>query len=167
MPKIESSTRDANGEKESSPEVKVASRGRKKGHPILILIIVVVVLVVVGFIVTRFLDGDNVIPIGGSSGDYQAVFLINGQVYFGHVVKESKDQVVLEDIYYLRATEALQQSEEGAVPASELSLIKLGNELHGPKDEMRIVRNNILFIEDLKEDSKVTIAIEEYIASQD
>ncbi|NQU77649.1 hypothetical protein HQ544_03050 [Candidatus Falkowbacteria bacterium] len=161
MPKIEE------GSKEKSPtfdEPKMRPKNKKSPRGLLILIIVVVVIVVAGFLITK------VTGIGpsfsASSGDWQATFLINGQVYFGHVVKETKDSVVLRDIYYLRVTEPLQQGEEATEKSNELSLIKLGNELHGPEDEMRIVRNNILFIEDLKPDSKVSIAIEEYIADQ-
>lgn len=138
---------------------------KKKPRPILILVIVVVVVVVLGFLATRLIS-NSAISLG-RGGDYQAVFLINGQVYFGRVAKENKDVVVLRNIYYLRATDPLQQGEQGAGGQSELSLIKLGNELHGPSDEMRIVRNNVLFIEDLKNDSKVTVAIEEYIADQE
>ena len=41
----------------------------------------------------------------------------------------------------------------------EFTLIKLGGELHGPKDQMTINRNQILFIEELKADSKVVTAI--------
>ena len=147
------------------PDEPKTRPGRKKNiRPILILAAVVIVVVILGFIATRFIG--NTTSFG--DGDYQAVFLINGQVYFGRVSKETKDQVVLKNIYYLRATEPLQQGEQAAgQPGSELSLIKLGNELHGPTDEMRIVRNNILFIEDLKDDSKVTIAIEEYITNQE
>lgn len=149
-----------------SSEIKSPSTKKKKStRPIVILVVVVVVLIVAGFFITRLIGGGALSFT--SKGDYQAVFLLNGQVYFGHVVKETKDLVVLRDIYYLRATAPLQQSETGeAGTTNELSLVKLGNELHGPKDEMRIVRNNVLFIEDLKPDSKVTVAIEDYIKEQ-
>jgi len=59
----------------------------------------------------------------------------------------------------------LQQTQEGqeqANPQGELSLVKLGNELHGPTDAMHINRDQILFIEDLKDDSNVFQAITNY-----
>jgi len=96
---------------------------------------------------------------------YQAVFLTSGQVYFGKVAHQNRQFVILTDIYYLRASQALQPPKEGEESAAEqpnLSLIKLGNELHGPVDEMKINRDQILFIEDLKADSKVVEAIKEY-----
>lgn len=91
---------------------------------------------------------------------YQAVFLGNGQVYFGKLVEESNDYLVMNDIYYLQRTSALQG--ENAVTGNDLSLIKLGNELHGPEDTMYIAKDKILFFENLKNDSRVVEAIREY-----
>src|SRR3989339_190500 len=42
---------------------------------------------------------------------YQAVFLSNGQVYFGKVTDANLQTLVLEDIYYLRSAGNLQTSE--------------------------------------------------------
>jgi hypothetical protein len=47
--------------------------------------------------------------------------------------------------------------------ASDISLVKLGCELHGPEDEMLINRSQIVFWENLKEDGQVTQAVAEYI----
>lgn len=90
------------------------------------------------------------------------VFLTNGQVYFGNITTENKQIVRLEHIYYfqfkgLAATEA--QS-----AGSDVTLQKLGNELHGPEDWMEINRDQILFVERLKTDGKVAKAIETYRA---
>ena len=43
-----------------------------------------------------------------------------------------------------------------------VSLVKLGDELHGPADKMEINRDQILFIEDLKPNSQVVMAIKNY-----
>src|SRR3989338_4950381 len=82
--------------------------------------------------------------------EWQAIFLSNGQVYFGQVKKENFAEIILEDIYYLQVTRPLQQTQDGEQPANpqgELSLVKLGNELHGPTDTMFINREHVLFIE--------------------
>jgi hypothetical protein len=95
-------------------------------------------------------------------GGYQAVFLTNGQVYFGKVDNGSTDPVVLRNVYYLQVTQQLQPEPNPSVSPNavpQISLVKLGNELHGPKDEMRITRSQVLFIEDLKDDSQVVKAI--------
>lgn len=102
---------------------------------------------------------------------YQAVFLSNGQVYFGRVTDANSQTLVLENIYYLRsalpaqAGGNLQISEaknSTTTPADNFSLVKLGNELHGPEDKMSINLSQVLFTEDLKADSKVVEAIKAY-----
>jgi len=90
---------------------------------------------------------------------YQAVFLTNNQVYFGKLAKQNSQYPVLTDIYYLRVTQPLQPSQ----PNPNISLIKLGDELHGPADKMEINRDQILFVEDLKPDSQVVTAIKDYL----
>ena len=88
---------------------------------------------------------------------YQAIFLSNNQVYFGKVTDVNKDTLVLENIYYLRVSQDLQAGEGETSP--DFSLVKLGNEVHGPEDRMNINLEHILFVEDLKIDSKVMQAI--------
>ena len=74
--------------------------------------------------------------------------------------------LVLEDIYYLRSAGNLQVSDAKdsiTTPAMDnFSLVKLGNELHGPEDKMSINLSQVLFTEDLKDDSKVVEAIRAY-----
>jgi hypothetical protein len=96
---------------------------------------------------------------------YQAVFLTNGQTYFGKVTDANNQTLVLEDIYYLRSAANLQTSGEQAATTTEadnFSLVKLGNEIHGPEDKMSINLSQVLFVEDLKSDSKVVEAIRTY-----
>lgn len=96
---------------------------------------------------------------------YQAVFLANGQVYFGKITDANSQTLVLENIYYLRSAGALQTADVAnstTTPADNFSLIKLGNELHGPEDKMSINLSQVLFTEDLKADSKVVEAIRAY-----
>jgi len=103
--------------------------------------------------------------ISGYKEDWQAIFLTNGQVYFGQVGAQNSSEIIAKDIYYLQVTRPLQQTEEGqsaANPQGELSLVKLGNELHGPTDKMYINRDHVLFVEDLKQDSNVVTAISNY-----
>ena len=95
--------------------------------------------------------------------EWQAVFLTNGQVYFGHVKKQNNNEIVVEDIYYLQVVRPLQQGDSApAEGQGELTLVKLGNELHKPTDKMYINRQHVLFMEDLKDDSNVVQAIINY-----
>lgn len=97
---------------------------------------------------------------------YQAVFLDNGQVYFGRLASVNNDYVRLTDIYYLQVEQAVQPDQqkpgETAEAQQKISLAKLGNELHGPEDEMFILRAKVVFWENLKDDGQVTKAITEH-----
>ena len=99
--------------------------------------------------------------------DWQAVFLTNGQVYFGKVTKMDEDFVTLTDIYYLQVVTLQntigQPPDVQTQPEQRLTLIKLGNEIHGPRDKMKINREHVIIIEDLKDDSRVVQAINDYI----
>ncbi|MBU0596576.1 hypothetical protein KKA94_00235 [Patescibacteria group bacterium] len=92
---------------------------------------------------------------------YQAVFLTNGQVYFGKITSFDDDYLELIDVFYLQIKGGL-QDKAGEEKEEDLSLVKLGSELHGPEDRMFINYEQILFYENLKKDSKVVSAIDNY-----
>lgn len=91
-----------------------------------------------------------------ATGDYQAIFLDNGQVYFGKLKTTKQEFYTLTDVFYL------QTGAVGLDQTSSLSLVKLGNEAHGPEDKMEINKEHVLFVEDMKSDSKVVKAIQDY-----
>jgi hypothetical protein len=93
---------------------------------------------------------------------YQAVFLTNGQVYFGKLANIDSDYAKLNQIYYLQVQQQVQPEENSDQQQPQVSLTKLGNELHGPEDSMQIARDQILFWENLKDDGKVVQAIKEH-----
>lgn len=97
-----------------------------------------------------------------TTGDYQAVFLTNGQVYFGKLSGESGQWATLSDIFYLQVQQQVQPKDDTTQQQPNVTLVKLGNELHGPSDEMKINRDQILFWENLKSDGKVVEAIVKY-----
>jgi len=123
-----------------------------------IVIILVIIAVILGW---KFFGnrpgGDLFTEV---SADYQAVFLTNNQVYFGKLAGQNDNYAILTDIFYLQVNQPLQPSQ----PNPNVSLIKLGSELHGPADRMEINRDQILFIETLKADSQVVKGIEKYKA---
>lgn len=100
-------------------------------------------------------------------GKYQAVFFTNGQVYFGKLQTLNGGYMKLTDIFYLQAqssssseTKNLQDTSNQS--SADVQLIKLGNEIHGPNDEMIINKDQILFFENLKKDGKVADSIAKY-----
>ena len=98
---------------------------------------------------------------------YQALFLTNGQVYFGKLADINSSWVKLTDIYYLQVQQQVQptDSKAAANQQPQVSLAKLGNELHGPEDVMYVDRSQVLFWENLKNDGKVVTAIKDYKAN--
>lgn len=94
----------------------------------------------------------------GPTDAYQAVFLSNGQVYFGKIVSRGWKTINIQDVYYLQ----VKNIPTSSVSSDDLSLIKLGNELHGPEDGLEINWQQVLFIETLRHDSRVVSAIEKY-----
>lgn len=129
----------------------------------LLAVFVVVALVIVLGVLYYF----KVIPgsLFGSRA-YQAVFLSNGQVYFGKLSRERSQYPILRDIFYLQVTQAPQPIQPGETPPQTINVVKLGGELHNPMDEMRINRDHIIFIEDLRADSRVVQAIEQFKSTQ-
>ena len=93
---------------------------------------------------------------------YSAVFLTNDQVYFGRLSDAEISYPKLREVYYLRVERKLQPPPATESAQPDLSLVKLGNELHGPIDEIKFNRDQILYIEELRTDSRVVKAIEEF-----
>ena len=120
-----------------------------------------------------------VVVMGGGKGldsavkkdQYQAVFLNSqdGQVYFGKLEAYNEQYYRLTDIFYVRVEQKIQPEGQAASTQAQqsISLAKLGNELHGPDDEMFIAKDKVLFWENLKESGQVVTAIREYKKNPD
>lgn len=99
--------------------------------------------------------------------EYQALFLTNGQVYFGKLSKLDSNYVELSDIYYLQTQAAQPAAGANAAQTQQtLSLAKLGSELHAPEDNMFVAKDQVLFWENLKDSGKVVQAIKSYQATK-
>ncbi len=102
--------------------------------------------------------GSRALAAVGSDGaikskGYQAVFLTNGQVYFGKVSHVDSSYVKLTNIYCLQVQQTVQPSASTSASSAanqQVSLAKLGGELHGPEDSMYVSRQQVLFWENLK-----------------
>lgn len=84
------------------------------------------------------------------SRKWQAVTLINNQVYFGHLKEISGEYAVLEDAYYLQAPSGNQTT---------TNLVKLKEKIYGPENQIYIPKEQIIFWENLGEESQVIKAI--------
>lgn len=127
-----------------------------------VIIIVVVVLAAYGLYRYTAVGMSGLIPSssGNAKEGYSAVFLANDQVYFGKVATRGS-VLILKDVYYIRLDQTQPQidknSDNKAQP--QLTLVKLGDQIHGPEDEMRINSDQVLFIERIKDDSTVVKGI--------
>lgn len=92
----------------------------------------------------------------------QAVFLTNGQVYFGKINDISSKYIDLRSIYYLNSSNGSSSTQTQQNAQTSFSLVKLGCELHGPADQMIINRDQVSFWENLTTDGKVTKAIQQW-----
>lgn len=98
-----------------------------------------------------------------NKNEYQAVFFTNGQVYFGKLQNIDTDTLTLTDIFYLQAQSTTTSSNpQPTSSASDVQLVKLGNEVHGPEDQMVINKSQILFFENLSKTGKVSDSIIKY-----
>lgn len=140
----------------------------------LLISLAVILLVVAGVFAFAYKkgfvssSGSLVKDSGENISDFSAVFLTNGQVYFGKLYGTKQGAVDLREIYYLQVNQALQNSDGTTkAPAADpkepnVVLVKLGEELHGPNDRMQINKDQVLFTESLKNGSKVVDAIKNY-----
>lgn len=86
----------------------------------------------------------------------QAVFLNTGQVYFGNIKSLNNNYFVLTNIYYLQAANS---GGNNANANSNVTLVKLGCELHEPYDQMIINSEQVTFWENLQDNGQVAKAV--------
>lgn len=157
----------ANGHNSNTPRHKASvpapKKQSKKAVPLLIVAIIGLALLAFGaWTVYRTSIAAQI-----EHDKYQAVFFTNGQVYFGKLDKLSGGYFKLNDIFYLQAEnkdpeESTNPQEASAQDASDVQLVKLGGEIHGPADAMIMSKDQVLFFENLKDDSTVVQTINEY-----
>ena len=98
-------------------------------------------------------DGGDTLP-RKLTADYHAVFLDNGQVFFGRLKAPSSDFIELTDVFYVRSETNKETKEVRSV------LIKRGQEWHGP-DMMFVNSKHVTLIEPVSPGSKVGELIKE------
>ncbi len=146
------------------------SNSKKKTIIAVVVLAVIAVVLLLGYYLWQNGGPNWKVPTILSKAPYQALFLTNGQVYFGHASNLNSNYVTLRDVYYLQVSQVLQpvDGRKEPQPQTAINLAKLGNsELHKPKDEMKINRSQIMFIEDMDDESQVVKAIEDYKKSQE
>ena len=100
---------------------------------------------------TLFAPGSSVIDRAA----YQAVFLTNGTTFFGKLEPEGDDFFLLSDVFYLASSDQ-----------SGTQLIKRGSEAQGPREPMIIPREQVVFVENMRDDSDVVNLIKRFKSGQ-
>lgn len=154
-----------------APQTPAPSAGAKKPKRSLniVKIIVTVLLASIAILLVALIIYSATVGSGRSissqikKNQYQAIFLnsADGQVYFGKLSEFNRDYYKLTDIYYVRVNQ-VQPDKNTTTTQQNISLAKLGSEIHGPEDVMYVNRDSVMFWENLKEDGQVVKAIREY-----
>jgi hypothetical protein len=135
--------------------IVIPVRGLRRVVVVLFVVIVLILAVVVirnpsvsGGIAALFAPGAAEVI---DHAAYQAVFLANGSTYFGKLQVQGDEWFVLTDVFYLSSSDQ-----------NGTQLIKRGSEPQGPKEPMIIPKQQILFIENLRDDGDIVTAIRKF-----
>lgn len=85
---------------------------------------------------------------------YQAVFLTNGQAYFGHFRDRIGPYARVDDAYYIQTQEG-ETSADGTAQPPGSKLVRRGVELHAPRQPFYVAKSAIVFVEDVGSASEI------------
>src|SRR5256884_9149201 len=126
------------------------------------MLVVLIALIVIVLVVRTQLFRAGIATLFAPSAEevidrnaYQAVFLTNGSTYFGKLQAQGDNWFLLSDVFYLSVSDQ-----------SGTQLIKRGTEAQGPKEPMIISRQQVLFIENMRDDSDIVALIKKFKAGQ-
>ena len=147
---------------------KVAKPGKSPRGPLWVSILTTIVLVGAALLVV--LAAVSFLRNSASREDsyvntkqYQAVFLSNGQVYFGKVGALNSRYINMKDVFYLTQNSATTTGTNTTAASSDYTLVKLGcQQIHYPDDQMLINRDQVTFWENLSDNGKVVKSIKEF-----
>lgn len=126
----------------------------------LVLVVFAGLLILGGFFLYKSTTSSSI-----DGGKYQAVHLVNGMNYYGKLQTLNGGYMKLTEIYYVQLKSGITEVEAmAALDLNNIELVKWGNEIQGPTDEMVINKDQIVSFENLKEDGKVVQAIKKYLA---
>ncbi len=139
-------------------ESKQLSKAPKPIHPKQLYrrpggLIVTALVVVIGAVLAL----TYLVPKGErvDTSGYQVLYVASGQVYFGKLQNTSGDYMVMDQAY----TTQEQVSSQDNV-AAQTSIIKVSQQVYGPQDTISIKSDQVVFWQNLRDDSKVVQAIE-------
>lgn len=151
----------------NKPAAPVSPSKKAKRSWLSITTVTVALIVCIAILILSIALYVGIAKPSASQGKYvdnskmQAVFLNGGQVYFGKIGTINSSFMRMTDIYYLRVNQQV-QPDGSSSSNQDISLVKLGCELHGPQDSMVINQQQVIFWENLKGDGQVAKAVADY-----
>lgn len=143
----------------SAPSKKKRDSGKWRRIGVTVVVGAVIILLIALVALISFSNGKNEDSYVDSS-KLQAVFLNTGQVYFGNIKSLNNKYFVLTNIYYLQQTNSSSSSSTSSSTAgNNVTLVKLGCELHEPYDQMVINSSQVTFWENLQDGGQVAKAV--------
>jgi len=143
----------APGHESSSSRAK-----RRKNRDQLFIVIGAAVVVLTGLVTWLVMSA----PEGPRPDRYQAVFLDNGQAFFGKLKNTKGEYLVIEQAYRVQGQDlpADATDEQKQAVAKNVSIVKVGGEVYGPENVVQVRAEQVVFWQNLRPDSKVSRAIE-------
>lgn len=93
-----------------------------------------------------------------NTSTYQVVYLSSGQAYFGRLQNTGGEYLELKNPYVVQDVQ--QPTDEKSAQPNQTTLVKVRDQVYGPDDSMALRSENVLFWQNLREDSKVAQAID-------
>ena len=90
---------------------------------------------------------------------YQVVYLVNGQAYFGKLQNTSGDFLVLKSPYIAQSVENTDKDSNTSTGSTQTTILKVTDQVYGPDDSIAIKSSQVAFWQNLRDDSKVTKAV--------
>ncbi len=91
-----------------------------------------------------------------SSSNYYAVFLQNGEVYFGELAGDSQNELRLRNPYFLQTNG---EDPQTVLATSGFVIMKVAKQQHQPVNEMYINKIHVIYREPLRADSQLVESI--------
>lgn len=106
--------------------------------------VLIIVVALIAVTIARATTSSSSLTGAVNQNEYQAVFLTNGQVFFGRLTVLSGDYYYLHHVYYLSSSTGTKGT-QGA-----LTLQRLTNDVHGPEDLVALNHAQVLYVENLR-----------------
>jgi hypothetical protein len=149
-------------EKQPKPEHKNSGMSSYKLYRIgVVAAVAAIVVLLIGITLLLYANNSNTKDTESSyikDSKLQAVFLNTGQVYFGNINVLNNNFFVLSNIFYLQSNSS-STTATTSTSSSDVTLVKLGCELHMPYDQMVINRSEVTFWENLQSNGQVAKAV--------